>query len=74
MMTDNSTNCTEGKVIFHVGNIIQNSVMIGLNVSLEVLTVNILTHPKRLTKKNPTHIFEHRESTQATFIKYSHLC
>lgn len=45
-MTDNSSNCTEGKVIFHVGNIIQDSVMTGLNVSLEVLAVNILTHPK----------------------------
>lgn len=33
---EESYRATEGKVIFHVGNIIQDSVMIGLNVSLEV--------------------------------------
>lgn len=63
VMTDNSTNCTEGKVIFRVGNIIQKSVMIGLNVSLEVLTVNIL---KR--QKNPTHIFEYHGNTQSSHV------
>lgn len=72
-MTDNSINCTEGKVIFHVGNIIQKSVMIGLNVSLEVLTVNILTHPKRLKKTQHTFLNTVKAHSQATFTKYSHM-
>lgn len=74
VMTNNSTNCTEGKVIFHFGNNIQDSVMIGLKVSLDVLTINILTHAKRLKKPQHTFLYTQKAHSQATFTKYSRMC